>query len=526
MRNCPHCGEPIQDEATLCKHCHQEVEPPLWVNSMRRCQHCAEWIDLESEDCPQCGQHVGAVDLTEPSAFIESLLNDDFLDELPPSSEPAKQSPFIEDDSFEFDFDSTDSEPAQPEAEGESEQQLSARAFWGESRSQDTPDEPAFAPGSFSADPEDEADPEPSFRDREVPDFSRDLRRALVEPEPGQGLDSEPEPAPEAEAGREPEPEATTGWGDELEPREDRAFSWELDPEPEAGRGSQLDRDTGQDADLDREPTFSPERPFDRELAYGSGLNYADEPDQEYEPDAAYEPESLYESQAEQRARHYGEQPAESEPAASAESDYELHSSVWASEVKPMADLRSQTPEPRQVRSRVPAGLLQGLLGLILIGGLGYGLVALVRGPAGAVLAEALATDVPSDTPIPQPTATRSVAPTLPPETQAAIGPTAGPDGTVECLHWDQVGLEHGGSELCVYGVIRRWFAVSEVPFVAIFSEESGTFVMVDRTTTHPVGPGDCIVARGPVEIMSRTRPDIDLNGTLELCPSEWLAGG
>ncbi len=57
---------------------------------------------------------------------------------------------------------------------------------------------------------------------------------------------------------------------------------------------------------------------------------------------------------------------------------------------------------------------------------------------------------------------------------------------------------------------------------MAVFSEESGTFAIIDRTTTHPVGPGDCILARGTVEIMQATRPNIDAQGVLETCPEDF----
>lgn len=60
---------------------------------------------------------------------------------------------------------------------------------------------------------------------------------------------------------------------------------------------------------------------------------------------------------------------------------------------------------------------------------------------------------------------------------------------------------------------------------MAIFSEEAGTFAIIDRTTPHPVGPGDCILARGTVEIMQATRPNIDVQGTLEACPEGLVEG-
>jgi hypothetical protein len=207
--------------------------------------------------------------------------------------------------------------------------------------------------------------------------------------------------------------------------------------------------------------------------------------------------------------------PPISEPA------FEAQSSIWATEVEGIGEYRDVDAEPAE-RRRLPAGILQGLIGIVLIGGLGYGLFALAQGPAGAFLSEALSTDVPTETPIPLPTVTRRPAPTLPPVTEAAVDPAGtATDRAPDCLLWDQVGLEDEGVELCVYGVIRRWFAAGEIPFVAIFSEDFGSFAIVDRTTTHPVGPGDCILVRGEVEIMGGTRPNINAAGELEACPEQ-----
>ena len=189
-----------------------------------------------------------------------------------------------------------------------------------------------------------------------------------------------------------------------------------------------------------------------------------------------------------------------------------------------VSDLRSEASGPPGRARKLLGTALRVIVVVALFGGAIYGLLALYNGPAGAALSAMLATEVPTLTPIPEPTATRRPAPTLRPPTEevAEIIPTE--ETEPACLLWDQVTLEDEGSELCVYGVIKRWFAGSDIPFVAIFTEELGTFAIIDRTTTHPVGPGDCIMATGTVELMRGTRPDIDLQGALEICPEELVA--
>lgn len=192
--------------------------------------------------------------------------------------------------------------------------------------------------------------------------------------------------------------------------------------------------------------------------------------------------------------------------------------SLWATAVEGPLSFRSEQPKPR---SRTPASLMRWAIALVILGGVGLGLFTLVQGPAAAFFRGALATSVPTPSPRPGPTNTPRVAPTLPPATEEIQPTEPGPTGIPDCLTWDQVGVDDEGSQLCVYGVIKRWFAAEEIPFVAIFSEDPGTFAIIDRTISHPVKPGDCILARGVVAIMSGTRPHIDAAGTLEQCPAE-----
>ena len=193
-----------------------------------------------------------------------------------------------------------------------------------------------------------------------------------------------------------------------------------------------------------------------------------------------------------------------------------------------VSDLRTDASGPPG-RIRRSAGRVARIVIIVAVfGAAAWGLYELAQGPAGAFLSEALATDIPTETPIPEPTSTRRPAPTLPPVSEEpGIEPTVigTPSSSAECVLWDTITLDDEGDELCVYGMIKRWWTGEDIPFIAIFSEEVGTFAIIDRTTRHPVGPGSCIMARGTVEIMAGTRPDIDAQGVLEACPEGLFEG-
>lgn len=162
---------------------------------------------------------------------------------------------------------------------------------------------------------------------------------------------------------------------------------------------------------------------------------------------------------------------------------------------------------------RIAAGIIvAGILAVI-----GIGIVRNVDFSSSAAAPE------PTQTAPPPATATRLKLPTQTVEAAGGantpVPPTDEP-AEVNCVQWDEVTIEDAGSELCVFGVIKRWFAVSDIPFVAIFSEEVGTFAFVDRTKAHSQArPGTCIMGRGIIEVMSATRPNIDLQGDLQFCP-------
>lgn len=111
-------------------------------------------------------------------------------------------------------------------------------------------------------------------------------------------------------------------------------------------------------------------------------------------------------------------------------------------------------------------------------------------------------------------TAEAAVAVQLDPTATATPGP--GPD----CRMWHQVTVEDDGRALCVYGEVLRWYRTENFPFVGVFSNDPGTFLVIDRQTDYPdVRPGACVIVVGEVEVMSRTRPVIDAAGELTLCP-------
>ena len=122
-------------------------------------------------------------------------------------------------------------------------------------------------------------------------------------------------------------------------------------------------------------------------------------------------------------------------------------------------------------------------------------------------------------------------APSIEPTTAGALAtqpsqgtPSPEPTNTPEpeelgCTRWDEITLDSEGGTLCVYGVIKRWFESGAIPYVAIFSEEMGTFEIIDHTRKYPeFKPGTCVMVEGEIEIMRNVRPFIDANGTLSAC--------
>jgi hypothetical protein len=121
-------------------------------------------------------------------------------------------------------------------------------------------------------------------------------------------------------------------------------------------------------------------------------------------------------------------------------------------------------------------------------------------------------------------------APTIAPTIVSALAtrsegsPSPEPTTTPEpdelgCVRWDEISLDSEGETLCAYGVIKRWFQSGEIPYVAIFTEEMGTFEIIDYSRTYPeFKSGTCVMVEGEVEIMRNVRPYIDADGTLSAC--------
>ncbi len=107
-----------------------------------------------------------------------------------------------------------------------------------------------------------------------------------------------------------------------------------------------------------------------------------------------------------------------------------------------------------------------------------------------------------------------------PPEGSPSPEPATTPEPErTGCMRWDEISLNSEGEILCAYGVIKRWFQAGSIPYVAIFSEEMGTFEIVDYTQTYPeFKSGTCVMVEGEIEIMRGVRPFIDADGTLSAC--------
>ena len=135
-----------------------------------------------------------------------------------------------------------------------------------------------------------------------------------------------------------------------------------------------------------------------------------------------------------------------------------------------------------------------------------------------SLFAQREGTPISTSGPSTAPTITAAIA-TERPEGSPSPEPTITPEPELGCMRWDEITLDSGGESLCVYGVIKRWFQAGEIPYVAIFSEEMGTFEIIDYTRTYPeFKSGTCVMVEGEIEIMRNVRPFIDANGTLDIC--------
>ena len=178
-------------------------------------------------------------------------------------------------------------------------------------------------------------------------------------------------------------------------------------------------------------------------------------------------------------------------------------------ELLPKTEQRSpKRDKPRRSFNLAPILSILAIIVVIAV------LVVLALGPGRDFLEAAFDTN-------PTPDAPPTMAPTIAesPDGETTAEPT--PD-TIACLPWDEITLDDVGNELCAYGSLRRWFEVTDYPFVALFSEEEGTFYIVDSVRSHrDIQPGECIMAEGVVEIMRGVRPFIDAAGNLQACPEQ-----
>jgi hypothetical protein len=189
-----------------------------------------------------------------------------------------------------------------------------------------------------------------------------------------------------------------------------------------------------------------------------------------------------------------------------------------------LAGIQSSRVESEKIRIDL-GSLLRRVVPILIGGAIVVAVVILAMGPGKDFFLQMTAS-TPTQTGTPLPIITVTVGPTRSavPESTETPQPSLVPTLASGCVLWDQVTLEDEGEVMCVYGVIKRWFASGDIPFVAIFSEDLGTFSFVDYNQTFSEAkPGTCIVAEGPIEVMRATRPFIDLNGIIEICPVDLI---
>lgn len=190
----------------------------------------------------------------------------------------------------------------------------------------------------------------------------------------------------------------------------------------------------------------------------------------------------------------------------------------------PLADLRPAN-EAEKLKTEVPSFLSSrefkialGVFGTVIIIFIAFFILRNVDIPA-IGSSENDQTPQSSETKITEASPTNAIVATSTETTSIGVKlATETPE--LECFTWDQITLAQSGQTLCATGDLKRWFRVNaSMPYLAIFSEDTGTFAIADRTQTYSeFGPGDCVRVEGVVEVMRGVRPFVDAQGTLEAC--------
>jgi hypothetical protein len=183
-------------------------------------------------------------------------------------------------------------------------------------------------------------------------------------------------------------------------------------------------------------------------------------------------------------------------------------------------ETQPEEPEPSRLETLMSGPWLRriaiALIGAVVVA-VAFVLYPHVKAALGTITTPpsiaAIASDEPTTTPETEETPTSDITPGI-----GVLLPTPKPTGR-NCHLWDEITLDMAGQSICAYGELKRWFRVDEIPYVAIFSEEPGTFAIIDRENTYPeFSQGTCITATGEVEIMRGTRPFIEVQGDLKVC--------